>query len=226
MIAAATKSVTKVFGRGGGAVTALRGVDLEVAEGEFVILAGPSGSGKTTLLSLLGCVLKPTSGVVRLLGTTVSEKPESELPRLRSELIGFVFQGHNLFASMTAVENVVVQLELRGRARAEARREAEALLERVGLADKRDSKPGDLSGGQRQRVAIARAVAGAPPLVLADEPTANLDAASGLVVTEMLRQLAKERGHTVVVVTHDSRIFHFADRVVHLEDGMITARRS
>jgi putative ABC transport system ATP-binding protein len=215
------EKVTKVFGKGALAVPALRGVDFAVDRGEFVILAGPSGSGKTTLLSLLGCVLKPTTGAVRLFGEDVAGKTEDELPALRRQFIGFIFQGHNLFASMTALENVVVQLELRGVARAEARREAERLLEQVGLADKLDTKPGDLSGGQRQRIAIARAVAGSPPLVLADEPTASLDAQTGLAVTEMLRSLAKERGHTVVVVTHDNRIFHLADRIVHIDDGLI-----
>ena len=215
------ENVTKVFGKGNLAVPALRGVDFRVDRGEFVILAGPSGSGKTTLLSLLGCVLKPTSGTVKLFDEVISGKAESELPRLRAELIGFIFQGHNLFASLTALENVVVQLELRGCRRAEATREARDLLENVGLADKVEAKPGELSGGQRQRVAIARALAGAPPLLLADEPTSALDAQSGLMVTEVLRALAKERGHTVVVVTHDNRIFHLADRIVHIEDGLI-----
>jgi putative ABC transport system ATP-binding protein len=213
--------LTKTFGKGALAVPALRGVDFRVQKGEFVMLAGPSGSGKTTLLSLLGCVLKPTTGSIRIFDETVSDVDEGDLPRVRTEYIGFVFQGHNLIASLTAAQNVVLPLELRGMENEEAWIAAEEILARVGLGDKADRKPMELSGGQRQRVAIARAVAGGPPLILADEPTAALDAENGRLVTEMLRGLAKERGHTVVVVTHDSRIFHLADRIVHIEDGLI-----
>lgn len=219
--AISAKQVTKTFGSGPLAFQALRGVDFEVDRGELVMLAGPSGSGKTTLLSILGCVLSPTSGDVRLFHEQISRLPESDMPRLRLSYIGFVFQGHNLIASLTAAENVAFQLQLRGWETRPSRKEAERLLERVGLLDKADRKPEELSGGQRQRVAIARAVAGDPPLILADEPTASLDAKSGLAATEMLRALAKERHHTVIVVTHDSRIYHLADRLVHLEDGQI-----
>jgi putative ABC transport system ATP-binding protein len=213
--------LTKTFGKGALAVPALRGVDFRVEKGEFVMLAGPSGSGKTTLISVLGCVLKPTDGRVRIFDEVISDIAEGDLPRIRTEYIGFVFQGNNLIASLTATQNIVLQLELRGMSSDEARATAAEILARVGLADKADRKPMDLSGGQRQRVAIARAVAGGPPLILADEPTAALDAENGRLVTEMLRGLAKERGHTVVVVTHDSRIFHLADRIVHIEDGLI-----
>jgi putative ABC transport system ATP-binding protein len=213
--------VTKTFGKGALAVPALRGVDFCVEPGEFVMLAGPSGSGKTTLLSILGCVLKQSEGSVKLYDELISAVPEGDLPRVRTELIGFIFQGNNLIASLTAAENVVLQLQLRGFTAREAAEIAREVLGRVGLADKVDRKPMDLSGGQRQRVAVARAVAGGPPLILADEPTAALDAENGRLVTEMLRDLAKERGHTVVVVTHDNRIFHLADRIVHIEDGHI-----
>lgn len=215
-------NVRKVFGTGALAYEALKGVDLTVERGELLMLVGPSGSGKTTLLSLLGCVLAPTSGELSLFGERVSGRAESAMPRLRLAYIGFVFQAHNLIASLSAVDNVAFQLELRGVARTKAVAEAKDLLERVGLGAKLEKKPRELSGGQRQRVAIARAIAGAPPLVLADEPTASLDAESGLAVTEMLRDLARERGHTVVLVTHDERIFHLADRIVHIEDGRIT----
>ena len=219
--AVSARTVTKTFGSGPLAFQALKGVDVEVSHGELMMLAGPSGSGKTTLLSILGCVLSSTSGEVKIFGEDISARRESDLPRLRLSYIGFVFQGHNLIASMTAEENIAFQLQLRGVTRGSAKTEAARLLDRVGLGDKLDRKPEELSGGQRQRVAIARAVAGGPPLILADEPTASLDAKSGLSVTEMLRELAKERGHTVIVVTHDSRIFHLADRLVHLEDGRI-----
>ncbi len=221
MTAIEARGVTKVYGEGAVAYQALRGVDFEADEGEFVLLNGPSGSGKTTLLSILGCVLEATSGTVRLFGETVTGRPERELPELRLAYIGFVFQGHNLLAALTARENVALPLQMRGWRRAEALAEADRLLAKVGLADKVDRPGAQLSGGQKQRVAIARAVAGAPPLILADEPTASLDAESGLKVTELLRGLAREQGHTVVVVTHDNRIFHLADRIVEIEDGRI-----
>ena len=215
------RGVRKVFGKGALAFEALKGVDFRVGHGEFVMLAGPSGSGKTTLLSILGCVLSATSGEVHLLDEKISGLHESELPRIRTEYIGFIFQGNNLIASLTATENVALQLELRGVDTPAATLEARELLEKVGLGDKLDRKPMELSGGQRQRVAIARALAGKPPVVLADEPTAALDAENGRLVTEILRELAREQGNTVVVVTHDNRIFHLADRMVYIEDGLI-----
>ncbi|MFO0692139.1 MAG: ABC transporter ATP-binding protein [Polyangiales bacterium] len=215
------RGVTKVYGEGALAFQALKGVDFLVEHGEFVMLAGPSGSGKTTLLSILGCVLSATSGDVVIDGVRVSGRREAEMPAIRLGRIGFIFQGHNLIASLTARENVALVLEMRGMPRTKALAEASALLARVGLGDKLHSIPSDLSGGQRQRVSVARALAGSPPIVLADEPTAALDAESGRVVTELLREVAKERGGTVVVVTHDNRIFHLADRIVHIEDGLM-----
>lgn len=225
-IAIEARGVRKVFGKGNLAFEALKGVDFQVGLGEFVMLAGPSGSGKTTLLSILGCVLSPTAGEVRLLDERISGRPESELPRIRTEYLGFIFQGHNLLASLTAEQNVALQLELRGVDSEAAAVEARAVLARVGLADKVNRKPMELSGGQRQRVSIARALAGSPPVILADEPTAALDAENGRLVTEILRELARERGTTVVVVTHDNRIFHLADRIVYIEDGLITDKHS
>jgi putative ABC transport system ATP-binding protein len=220
------ENLTKTYGSGENAFQALRGVDFKVEPGEFVMLSGPSGSGKTTLLSVLGCVLSPSTGKVELLGEDVSGATEADLPRLRLSYIGFVFQTHNLIASLSSLDNVTLLLELRGMSKKAAQREAMRLLEAVGLHDKAESRPRDLSGGQRQRVAIARALAGSPPIVLADEPTAALDAHNGLAVTELLRSLAKEHNHTVVVVTHDARIFHVADRIVHIEDGLITRETS
>jgi putative ABC transport system ATP-binding protein len=215
------RGLTKVYGAGALAWTALRGVDLEVARGEFLMLVGPSGSGKTTLLSILGCVLGATSGTVELFGEDVTALPERQLPAVRLGLLGFVFQGHNLLAALPARENVAMVQELRGVPRRSALAEADALLQAVGLGGKEHALPAQLSGGQKQRVAIARALVGAPPIVLADEPTAALDAQSGHAVIELLRQLATERGTTVVCVTHDSRIFSFADRIVAIEDGRL-----
>ena len=215
------RGVTKTYGSGATAYEALRGVDMTARPGEFVMLSGPSGSGKTTLLSIIGCVLLPTSGEVRLFDRDVSKAKESVLPALRLAYVGFVFQGHNLIASSTACENVALPLELRGYSHREAHRQAEELLARVGLGHRLRNKPRELSGGECQRVAIARALAGSPPLVLADEPTGSLDATNGRKVTELLRTLAKEHGHTVIVVTHDNRIFDLADRIVHIEDGLI-----
>lgn len=212
---------TKTFGRGPLAFTAVRDASFRVHRGEIVMLVGPSGSGKTTLLSMIGCVLRPTSGQVSLFGTDTASRSESELPTIRRALIGFVFQGHNLISSLSVRENVQLVLETRGVTRRIARRETEAVLARVGLSDKLDLYPMQLSGGQRQRVAIARAVAGDPPLLLADEPTAALDAQAGLAVTELLAELARERGSTVVIVTHDSRIFGFGDRIVSIADGRL-----
>jgi putative ABC transport system ATP-binding protein len=215
------KGVTKVFGDGALAYTALHDVDFSADVGELVILEGPSGSGKTTLLSILGCVLAPTAGDVCLLGTSLGSLDPRTTADVRLGRIGFVFQGHNLIASLGAAENVAYPAELAGLGRREALRRAEELLDRVGLSDKAGNTPAELSGGQRQRVAIARALVQAPPLVLADEPTASLDAESGLRVTELLRELCRERDTTAVVVTHDRRIFHLADRRVHIEDGRI-----
>jgi putative ABC transport system ATP-binding protein len=215
------RGVIKEYGDGSTKFRALRGVDFHAHEGEFVILSGPSGSGKTTLVSILGCVLSATSGQVRVLDEMITSATEAELPKLRLAYIGFIFQGHNLIASMTAQENVALMLALRGWNHVDAQKEAARLLSLVELGDKVGSLPADLSGGQRQRVSIARCIAGNPPIVLADEPTASLDAQTGQLVTEVLHNLAKKRGHTVVTVTHDNRIYHFADRIVHIEDGVI-----
>ncbi len=219
--AISTRGLGKIYGQGEQAFMALRDVDLDIRAGEFVMLAGPSGSGKTTLLSILGCVLTASQGEVSIFGERVSGTPEHQLPRLRIQYMGFVFQGHNLLASLSAEENVALVLQMRGFDVKASLAEARVLLERVGLSHRRNAKPRDLSGGERQRVAICRALAGRPPLVLADEPTASLDAEHGLRVTELLKELSIEHGHTVLVVTHDNRIFHLADRILHIEDGRL-----
>lgn len=215
------KGLTKTYGTGALAFQALKGIDMRVEAGEFMMLIGPSGSGKTTLLSILGCVLQPTEGTALLFGDAIHGRKESELPRLRLEYIGFIFQGHNLMNALTAEENIAVPLELRGYSHRAALVEARETLTAVGLKDKFKKRPEELSGGQRQRVAVARAVAGKPPLILADEPTASLDAESGMQVTQLLKNLCSERGHTVICVTHDNRIYHLADRKTFIEDGRI-----
>jgi putative ABC transport system ATP-binding protein len=202
-----------------GETQVLKGVHLDVFQGECLMLVGPSGSGKTTLLSILGCVLRPDSGTVSLFGNQVSDLSERELPAVRRANIGFAFQGHNLIASLTAEENVVFQLNMRGIGGAKALFAARDLLERVGLTAHRDTMPKALSGGQRQRVAVARALAGKPPIVLADEPTASLDIESGRQVMELFKSLSKESDATLIIVTHDARIFDYADRIEHLENG-------
>jgi putative ABC transport system ATP-binding protein len=215
----AVRELTKTFAEGRAAARALDGVNLDVHAGEVTLLMGPSGSGKTTLVSIMGCILRPTSGSVRIAGREVTHLKERQLPRVRLEHIGFVFQGFNLFPTLTAVENVELALDLKGIRGGEAHRRAGALLDEFGLSDKRDAFPADLSGGQKQRVAVARALAGDPQIILADEPTAALDKASGAMVMAMLRRLAHERGRAVVIVTHDSRTLEYADRLVEIEDG-------
>jgi len=221
MNAIVAKNLTKRYGEGENAFLALRGVDLTVPTGEVLFVTGPSGSGKTTLLSILGCVLSPTDGTAEVLGLNVGRLREGRLAAFRRASIGFIFQGHNLIASQDAIGNVRLPLMLNGVGSGEATRRAVAELEAVGLGEKAMRLPRDLSGGQRQRVAIARATAGRPPLILADEPTASLDAKSGREVMELLTRLARERGTTVLVVTHDNRIFPYADRVVAIEDGQL-----
>jgi len=214
----------KTYTEGASVVPAIRGVDLDVYPGEVVMLVGPSGSGKTTLLSLMGCILSATSGSVRIAGKEVGKLSEKELPRIRLEHIGFVFQGFNLFPTLTAGENVELMLDLKGARGEAAHARARDLLEQVGLGEKYASFPSDLSGGQKQRVAVARALAGDPEIVLADEPTAALDSKTGSNVMEMMRRLAHERGRAVAVVTHDSRVMRFADRTVRIEDGLIAKK--
>ncbi len=217
----AVRQLTKRYEEGASGTLALSGVDLDVEPGELLMLVGPSGSGKTTLLSIMGCILTASSGSVRIAGREVVGLSEKHLPVLRLEHIGFVFQGFNLFPTLSAGENVELMLDLKGVSAAKAKKRAEELLEQVGLAEKYNSFPADLSGGQKQRVAIARALAGDPGIILADEPTAALDSHTGRTVMEMMSDLAHRRGRAVVIVTHDSRVLSFADRVVKIEDGAI-----
>ena len=215
------EKLTKIYREGATELRALQGVDLEVRAGELTMLMGPSGSGKTTLLSILGCILRATEGKLEIMGEDVGSLPERELPRIRRAAFGFVFQGFNLFPTLTAAENVALALDVRGVQGSTAKTQGEKLLAAVGLSEKAHSFPADLSGGQKQRVAIARALAGDPPILLADEPTAALDSVSGRTVIELLRRLAREDGRAVVMVTHDPRVLPYGDRIIRLEDGRI-----
>ncbi len=221
--AVSVRDVTMTYSQGDATLRALDGITLDVECGELMLLMGPSGSGKTTLLSIMGCILRPSSGVVRLDGRNVSSLDERELPGVRLKSVGFVFQGINLFPTLTASQNVELALHLKGVGRHEARSRAAKRLDQVGLADKADRYPADLSGGQKQRVAIARAVAGEPRIILADEPTAALDTQNGLAAMRLLRDLTRDSGRAVVIVTHDNRLVEFADRIVHIEDGRVVS---
>jgi len=215
------RDVTKVFREGSQAVAVLNGASLALDRGEIVALEGPSGSGKTTFLTILGCMLTPSSGRVRIEGREVDPTRPDLLPVYRRASIGFVFQQFNLFPALTAAENVEYALNLKGTKGVKARREAARLLEAVGLADRSRFLPRDLSGGQKQRVAIARALVGVAPVLLADEPTANLDTHVGTQILELFRGLAKQENRALLIVTHDPKVRVIADRVVRIRDGII-----
>jgi putative ABC transport system ATP-binding protein len=217
--------VTKEFREGLEAVPVLRGVSLALARGEIVSLEGPSGSGKTTLLSILGCILTPTAGRIVVEGEEVDPSRPSRLPAIRKKSIGFVFQQFNLFPSLTALENVEYALNVKGVGGGAARKEAERVIDAVGLSDRRGYLPRDLSGGQKQRVAVARALAGRAPILLADEPTANLDSQIGGQILEMFRDLAKKEDRALLIVTHDPKVRAIADRVVGIRDGLVSEIR-
>ena len=218
--------LTKTYSQGEAAMRALDDVSIQLWGGELALFVGPSGSGKTTLLSILGCILRPTSGTLRVMGRDVSALSEGDLPAVRRNHIGFIFQGFNLFPTLTAEANVALALDVRGVPRREAHDRAASLLDLVGLGGKRHAFPADLSGGQKQRIAIARALAADPPIILADEPTAALDSHSGRVVMDLLQQLAHDRGRAVAIVTHDNRMLGYADRTVKMEDGRIVSDES
>jgi putative ABC transport system ATP-binding protein len=217
------RRVTKVYEQGPVRVRAVDSVSLQLTRGQAVLIMGPSGSGKTTLLSIMGCILRPTSGEVVVDGRVVSGLGEDALPDIRRTYFGFVFQSFNLFPSLTAQENVEIALRLKKHERRRLRDRAFDLLERVGLAERASFYPRDLSGGEKQRVAFARALAGDPAVILADEPTANLDSATGQRVLALLRELAENSGAAVAIVTHDPRTQALVDRIVVLEDGRVQA---
>ena len=211
--------VTKRYGSGATEVTAVRDVSLSVAPGEIVLIMGPSGSGKTTLLLMLGALLKPTEGSIQLNGTLLSVMAENRLPNIRLHQFGFVFQDFNLLSALTVLENVAIVAELTGLKSSAARQKAMVILTDLGLGERLNFPPEKLSGGEKQRVAIARALVNDPTLILADEPTANLDSKIGHEVMQLLQRIAKERQRSVVIVSHDQRIKDIADRVLWLEDG-------
>jgi putative ABC transport system ATP-binding protein len=215
------QGVEKEFREGSGVVRILQGVDLEVDAGEIVALEGPSGSGKTTFISIVGCLLGASAGRVSVVGKNVDSRRPKDLVEIRKRHIGFVFQQFNLFPALTASENVEYALNLKGIRGLSARREASDLLERVGLGDRKRFLPRDLSGGQKQRVAIARALGGRPEVILADEPTASLDAVVAESVLSIFQRVAREDGRTLLIVTHDPKVRRIADRVVRIEGGRI-----
>jgi putative ABC transport system ATP-binding protein len=221
VIALEAECLTKDFGTGDSRVRVVSEVSLEVREGEVLVLLGPSGSGKTTLLSMLGGLLRPTSGSVRVAGKALDAGTGAADVRLRR--VGFVFQSFNLLPALSTVDNVALPLRLRGMGRREARGRAASTLGRLGLGDRAETRPATLSGGEKQRVSIARALVGEPSVVLADEPTASLDTARGLEAIDLLTGLAREGRQACVIVTHDHRLVRFADEVRELADGRLRA---
>jgi len=220
-----TVGLTRDYPMGGETVRALRGVDLEIQPNEYVAIMGPSGSGKSTLMNLIGCLDTPTSGQYWLAGTEVSRMTDDELARVRNRQIGFVFQTFNLLPRATALHNVELPLVYAGLPARERRRQAEQALASVGLGDRMEHRPAELSGGQRQRVAIARALVTEPSIILADEPTGNLDSTTSEEIMKILEELHRTRGQTIVMVTHEADIARHAERVVTLHDGVVSSDR-
>jgi putative ABC transport system ATP-binding protein len=215
------QGVTKVYGTGQAAMPALRGVDLRIAPGEFLAMMGPSGSGKSTCMNILGCLDTPTTGTYRFQGIDVGRLSRNQRARLRRHYLGFVFQGFNLLARTSALENVELPLMYRGISASERRARARQALESVGLQGWEEHTPGDLSGGQQQRVAIARAMVMAPAVLLADEPTGNLDSARSREIMELLTAFNLDQGITIVMVTHEPDMAAYAQRLVHFLDGQV-----
>ncbi len=217
------RGIRKEFGSGAGSVQVLKGVDLDLRPGELTLLMGPSGSGKTTLISILGCILHQTSGTLDVAGIKTTGLGAEGLADLRRNHVGFIFQGYNLFPTLTAQENVMLALDVRGKMPTNAYERAASALEAVGLGHRLTTFPSKLSGGQKQRVAIARALAGEPSVILADEPTAALDSESGQAVMQLMADVSRDRSRAVLAVTNDHRILKFADRIIRIEDGLISS---
>jgi putative ABC transport system ATP-binding protein len=215
------RGIVKVLGEAPNQVQVLKGIDLELHAGELTLLMGPSGSGKTTLLSILGCILSPTDGSLSISGEATEGMSKEQLADLRRRHVGFVFQSYNLVPTLSAVENVMLALDLRDIRGVEAHDLAVAALEEVGLGHRINALPSKMSGGEKQRVAIARSLAGSPSVILADEPTAALDSKNGEAVMELLAQVAQDSNRAVLAVTHDHRTLKYADRIVRIDDGRI-----
>ena len=215
------RKVWKTYQMGDNMVHALRGIDLDVMPGEFLAIQGPSGSGKSTAMNLVGCLDVPSKGQIFLDSKDISRLSESDLAQIRGRKIGFIFQKFNLIETLTALENVMLPMTFQGIPEDERVKRAEKLLTQFGLGDRMDHKPNELSGGQQQRVAIARSLATDPPVILADEPTGNLDSKTGREVMQFLRELNEKEGKTIVLVTHDDILAHVADRIQFLKDGVI-----
>jgi len=215
-----TQDIWKTYDMGAEKIHALRGVTISVQKGEYLAIMGPSGSGKSTLMNLIGCLDTPTQGEYVLNGTKVSTLDDDQLAHIRNREIGFVFQTFNLLPRATALHNVELPLIYSGTSPAERRRQAEEALATVQLSDRMTHKPNELSGGQRQRVAVARALVNRPSLILADEPTGNLDTATGKDIMNLFDDLHK-RGNTIILVTHEAEVAEFADRIIHVRDGMV-----
>ena len=225
-LAIRVRGVTKEFGTGGAVARALRGVDLDVPYGEMLMLVGPSGCGKTTLVSIIAGTLEPTAGDVVVLGQDLIAMTNGAKVRFRRENVGFVFQAYNLLPALTAAENAAVPLLIAGWRRRDAVEKAADVLAALGLGDRLTNLPTELSGGQQQRVAIARALVHDPRLLVCDEPTSALDAENGRITMELIERIAVQPGRAVIVVTHDSRVYSFADRIASMEDGRIEAVES
>lgn len=220
-IAIKCTGVTKSYGKGASCVTALRGVDMEVKQGELYMLVGPSGCGKTTLISVIAGILDQDEGECLLFGNNVKAMSPQERIHFRAKNIGFVFQAFNLLPTLTVAENVAVPLIINGTSLGQSIKKASEILATVGLGDRTNALPSQLSGGQQQRVAIARALVHDPKIIVCDEPTSSLDHQTGLKVLELMRNVAMSGGRTLVVVTHDNRIYSFADRIAQMDDGKI-----
>jgi putative ABC transport system ATP-binding protein len=216
------EGVKKIYNEGkDNEVQALKGIDLAIRNREFVSIIGPSGSGKTTLLDIIGCLLQPTYGRVFLDSVETGRLSEAELARLRREKLGFIFQQYNLIPSFTALENVAFAMRIAGRKKEESFAKAKRLLETMGLGERMGHRPSQLSGGEQQRVAISRSLVNEPEIILGDEPTGNLDTQTGMKILDLLKNLNREKGYTIIVVTHDMRITKYCDRVIHIMDGKI-----
>lgn len=220
-IAVQCQGLNKSFGAKDNQVMALRAIDLEVRQGEMMMLVGPSGCGKTTLISIIAGILRPDSGHCTVLGTDVARLSPAKAVGFRGQNVGFIFQAYNLLPALTVVENVAIPLVINGVARSQAHKQACAILAEVGLGNRADAMPQELSGGQQQRVAIARALVHEPKLVVCDEPTSALDHVTGEQIMQLMQKAVHQRGATMVIVTHDNRIFPYADRIAHMDDGHI-----